>query len=93
MTQEVFTNGTRINLYRDVHHVSLGSGPHRHSKDWLLVDIDPAVDPDIIADIWMTAFHDGSLTTVYMSHILEHFTQKDAKFLLQTIYHWIEPGG
>jgi SAM-dependent methyltransferase len=66
--------------------VNLGSGPHdalsvpEYFKDWrhLRVDVDPSVEPDILADLTdLTAIPDGYADAVWASHCIEHLYQHE----------------
>lgn len=82
----------------------VGSGVHTPEKlhehfrtpDWqeVRLDINPAVNPDIVASITeMTAVEDNSFEAVYSSHNLEHLHPHEAPLALKEFYRVLRPQG
>jgi SAM-dependent methyltransferase len=71
--------------------VNVGCGPRnggklpRYFKDWreLRVDVDPAVQPDIVADLTdLSAIADGSADAVWAAHCVEHLYEYQVRTAL-----------
>ncbi len=71
-----------------------GKEPH---SDWKILDIEPRPEVDFIGDAAdLGQFADGSVETIYASHILEHFHYSLNNELLITLAEWyrvLQPGG
>ncbi|NYS60338.1 methyltransferase domain-containing protein [Halomonas salicampi] len=83
-------------------NVGCGSaGPERlpecfQQDDWqqIRLDINPAVKPDIIADLTdLSAVQTGSIDAVYSSHNIEHLYLHETTVALQEMHRVIRPGG
>lgn len=83
-------------------NVGCGSaGPERlpecfQQEDWqqIRLDINPAVQPDIIADLTdLSAVQTGSVDAVYSSHNIEHLYLHETTVALQEMHRVIRPGG
>lgn len=83
-------------------NVGCGSaGPERlpecfQQDDWqqIRLDINPAVQPDIIADLTdLSAVQTGSVDAVYSSHNIEHLYLHETTVALQEMHRVIRPGG
>ena len=61
--------------------------------DELRMDIDPAVDPDLVGDITDIDLPDGSVDGVYASHVLEHVEQWNVHQALCEVLRVLRPGG
>ena len=59
----------------------LGSGIKR-LKGFLNVDLDPNVNPDIIADLRNLPFDDSSVDEIYACAVIEHFGRHEQKSAL-----------
>jgi SAM-dependent methyltransferase len=61
----------------------------------LLLDIDPAVNPDVLCDAReMTSKLDGNqFDVVYCSHNLEHYYEHDVNKVLTSFWHVLKNGG
>ncbi|KAG7381191.1 hypothetical protein PHYPSEUDO_006316 [Phytophthora pseudosyringae] len=77
--------------------IRLHIGGHVHSPDWWIVD---ANDGDIVDFVMyisnLYAFPDGSVDTIYSSHVLEHCTHGFGHELERTLSEWhrvLRPGG
>jgi SAM-dependent methyltransferase len=58
------------------------------------LDIDPAVEPDIVASITdMTAIPDAAVDVVWSSHNLEHLYPHDIAQALRECFRVLQPGG
>ncbi len=67
-----------------------------HSPEWreLRLDINPAVEPDIVCSvIAMNPVPDGSIDAVWCSHNLEHLYRHDVPVALSEFYRVLRPGG
>jgi ubiquinone/menaquinone biosynthesis C-methylase UbiE len=82
----------------------VGCGPHNPAKlhalfqgdGWreLRLDIDPSVQPDIVASITaMTPVESGAVDGVYSSHNLEHLFAHEVPTALAEFYRVLKPGG
>ncbi|PSB20360.1 methyltransferase domain-containing protein [Phormidesmis priestleyi ULC007] len=71
-----------------------GKEPH---SDWKILDIEPRPEVDFIGDAAdLSQFADGSIDTIYASHILEHFHYSLNNELITTLAEWyrvLQPGG
>ena len=71
-----------------------GKEPH---SDWKILDIEPRPEVDFIGNAAdLSQFADGSIDTIYASHILEHFHYSLNNELLTTLAEWyrvLQPGG
>ncbi len=61
----------------------------------LLLDIDPAVNPDVLCDArQMTSKLEGNqFDVVYCSHNLEHYYEHDVNKVLMSFWHVLKDGG
>jgi SAM-dependent methyltransferase len=82
--------------------VNLGCGPEgvgripAYFSSWKLlrVDIEPAVGPDIIADITdLSAIADGAANAIWTAHCLEHLFTHQVPQALSEIFRVLAPGG
>ena len=71
-----------------------GKEPH---SDWKILDIEPRPEVDFIGNAAdLSQFADGSVETIYASHILEHFHYSLNNELLTTLTEWyrvLQPSG
>lgn len=83
-------------------HVGCGTAPaHRmpdvfKGSDWTEVrlDIDPGVNPDIVADVAdMNVVRSGTVDAVWSSHNLEHLETHAVPAALQEMRRVLKPGG
>lgn len=75
-------------------HVGCGGGPlpPQLVGDETRLDIDPAVQPDIVAS--MTDMGDiGTYDLIFCSHTLEHLHPRDVGIALREFLRVLEPGG
>ena len=82
-----------LKLEADAHQLKLhlGCGPV-HLDDFINIDIAPA--PLAMNVLWGLPFDDGTVATVYLSHLLEHlFYPTDVMALFAEIYRVLAPGG
>ena len=79
----------------------LGSGKRR-ILGWINVDIDPANEPDVVADCFTGAtslrydcdwMHSESADVVYACHVLEHVGRHQYKKALEFWHDLLKPGG
>lgn len=75
--------------------LSLGSGPYRLGPDWTHIDKDPSVGPDLCLKIGeeQLAYEPGSISEIYCSHLLEHYSTERAGELLVLWVKWLKRGG
>ena len=72
-------------------NLELGSGP-KSKSGWLTVDT--CKGADVFWDLRLRLpFPDFTFTTVYCSHVLEHFSYTDLRKLLSEINRVLKPGG
>ncbi|MBF0125160.1 MAG: methyltransferase domain-containing protein [Magnetococcales bacterium] len=67
-----------------------------HYADWqhILLDIDPAGNPDVICDARELLSLPGSeYDSIYCSHNLEHYYQHDVEKVLKGFMHLLKPSG
>ena len=87
-------------MNRIVLHVGCGTDPTVHEifqgPEWrqLRLDIDPAVNPDIVSSITdMSQVASGSVDAVWSCHNLEHLFAHEVSLALKAFYRVIKPGG
>lgn len=65
--------------------LNIGRGG-KASGNWLNVDIDPALEPDVVDDVRVMAkFKNRSIDEIFASHLLEHIDEKD---VIPTLKLW-----
>jgi SAM-dependent methyltransferase len=82
-------------------YANLGCGPRGRRKpaifaDWreLRVDVEPAVEPDIVADITdLSLIPSNAVDGVWCSHCIEHLYQHEASTALREILRILVPDG
>ena len=57
------------------------------------MDVDPAVDPDVVADMQSLPFDAGSFDAVWSSHNLEHLYAHEVPVALAEFLRVLKPGG
>lgn len=71
----------------------LGCG-HKKRKDWVNIDIDDKVKPDIVADASdLNMFEDEAVDEIESCHLLEHLTYPGAAKALKEWYRVLRRGG
>ncbi|MEO8548336.1 MAG: methyltransferase domain-containing protein [Kofleriaceae bacterium] len=66
-------------------------GGAQHLDGWVSVDLPPA---ELALDVrWGLPFEAASVQRCYMSHVLEHLPQLDARALLREVLRVLAPGG
>jgi glycogen(starch) synthase len=77
--------------------IKLHLGGQEPRSDWKILDIEPRPEVDFTGDAAnLSQFDDGSVETIYASHILEHFHYLLNNELLTTLTEWyrvLQPGG
>lgn len=80
--------------------LNVGGGPSRQLpalyNGWsqVLLDIDPAVKPDVCCDAkLLRTLKPGQYDAVYCSHNLEHFYRHEVPVVLDGMRHVLKPGG
>jgi predicted SAM-dependent methyltransferase len=72
--------------------IELGAGAVKGQNGWLTLDLSDVCD--IYWDLSQPLpFPDGSVSRLYSSHVLEHFSYKDLVRLLSDCYRVLKPGG
>jgi SAM-dependent methyltransferase len=68
--------------------------PEYAGFEHVLLDIDPAVEPDVVCDAReLTALEAGQFDAVYCSHNLEHYYRHDVPRVLAGFLHVLKDGG
>lgn len=63
-------------------------------EGYLGVDLDPSVNPDIVADVSnLEAIDSGSVSEIYASNVLEHFSHQKTLSVLKEWSRVLVPGG
>jgi SAM-dependent methyltransferase len=57
------------------------------------LDIDPGVEPDVVAPLTALPVADGAMQAVYSSHNVEHLHPDDVHIALSEFYRVLAPGG
>lgn len=72
--------------------INCGSGRTNFGPEWIHVD---AVNYNHIQDndVFLHRWPENSVDLIYSSHMLEYFSVRDAKFLLQCWYGALKPNG
>jgi predicted SAM-dependent methyltransferase len=84
----IYTKSNDIGL-----KVHLGAGPV-NIQGWINVDARPYDHTHIVAkDFELAEFSDGSVSEIYMCHVLEHFSFVEAEALLRKIKRKLCVGG
>jgi 2-polyprenyl-3-methyl-5-hydroxy-6-metoxy-1,4-benzoquinol methylase len=74
--------------------LDVGSRRGRHSVDFpnnVTIDIDPASDPDVVADAHHLPFPDASFEVVICREVLEHVLEPQV--VMKELYRVLVPGG
>ena len=76
-----------------VYDIGGGAQPQERArfKKYVLVDVNAAYKPDVVADIQTLPFADGSLEAVYCAEVLEHV--KDPRKAASELKRVLKPGG
>lgn len=72
--------------------INLGCGPKSLGPEWVGVDADGSVLPDILCDIMAYEPH-RPVDAVAAIHVLEHLKLHDVITLCSNVRKWLEPGG
>jgi len=73
-------------------NVEIGSGARRGEKGWLTVDM--SLESDFYWDLRRgLPFPENSVSTLYSSHVLEHFSHREILRLLADCFRVLKPGG
>jgi ubiquinone/menaquinone biosynthesis C-methylase UbiE len=68
--------------------------PQYADFEHLLLDIDPAGQPDVLCDAReLSSLEHNQFDMIYCSHNLEHYYKHDAKRVLQGFWDVLKPGG
>ncbi len=72
--------------------VEIGSGPRKGKDGWTTVDM--SLQSDLYWDLRRKLpFPSNSISTIYSSHVLEHFQYRDLTRLLSDCYRVLKQGG
>jgi len=96
--QEKLNSGKKVVLHVGCGDKEVGSGLHEHFKndEWeeIRLDIDPKVEPDIVASILdMSNIGDNLFDAVWSSHNIEHVFPHEAPKALSEFYRVLKIGG
>lgn len=72
-------------------NLNVGSGSSK-IPDYLTIDLRKEYHPDFCEDIRTIEFEPGSVDNIYCSHILEHFTLREAIDLVNKFHTWQKVG-
>lgn len=72
--------------------LNLGCGPF-HPKGWVNVDVEPGMNPDVVASVLALPFEDDSASHVYLGHVLEHLPFEKVPDVLDETARVLRPGG
>jgi len=61
--------------------LDIGGGARRN--EWVVIDLDRSLRPDVVADAQFLPFQDTVADELWASHILEHFRQESSIVILQ----------
>jgi len=70
----------------------IGSGGHR-AKGFINIDADAAIDCDLIGGSQRMKFADGTIDTIYTSHLFEHIPRAHTSSVLREWNRVLSPGG
>jgi len=70
----------------------LGCGP-RHIPGFVHIDVQPAPHVDIVGPIEKLPMDDNSVSLIYASHVLEHFSRNEYESTLHEWFRVLEPDG
>lgn len=73
--------------------INLGCGQFKLRPDWVNVDADPRVEPDVTMTVPPLHFADGEAEEIYCGHLLEHLRPEQGAALLAECYRVLQPGG
>lgn len=73
--------------------LTVGSGRYRILGDFVHVDIDPSVNPDLVADARALPYEDASVDEIFAGHVLEHFDWDEGQQALAEWKRVLRPGG
>lgn len=72
--------------------VEIGSGPKKGSNGWITLDLNPKAD--ILWDLSNgLPFNNNSVSFIYSSHVMEHFSYKELHKLIEECYRILRPNG
>lgn len=60
-------------------------------KDFVNIDFDPSVNPDLVADATKLPYEDETVDEIYAGHLLEHFALNE--YVLKEWYRVLKTGG
>jgi ubiquinone/menaquinone biosynthesis C-methylase UbiE len=72
--------------------LNLGCGLH-HPEGFINIDINPKVNPDIIADVSKLSYEDNTVDKILASHIIEHFFVWKIPEILKEWYRVLKVSG
>jgi predicted SAM-dependent methyltransferase len=74
--------------------MNLHIGGLQRKDGWKILNAQPGPDVDYVGDIRnLGEFADGSIDTIYASHVLEHVSQGDIAKVVKGIHRALKPGG
>ncbi len=79
-------------LNRKEIYVEIGSGSKKGTNNWITIDLANGADIQMnLLQKW--PFPDNTITKIYSSHFLEHFSIKDIKFILSECHRVLKEDG
>lgn len=74
--------------------MKLHIGSKVRSEGWKTLDIDPGPEVDYVGDCRsLPQFSDGSIETIYASHVLKHVPYRQTMFVLKEWFRVLKPRG
>jgi len=74
--------------------MNLHIGGKERKDGWKILNVQPGPNVDYVGDFRdLSQFGDGSVETVYASHVLEHVAQTEVVPVLRGIHRALQPGG
>ncbi|MCA9335376.1 hypothetical protein KC967_00545 [Candidatus Saccharibacteria bacterium] len=91
-SEKIETKIINKDRYKEITRVNLGSGSFI-IPEYINVDHREIDGVDVIADIGQLPYEPISLTEIYSSHVVEHFTERKLRELLKYWYGLLKPKG
>lgn len=73
--------------------INLGCNKWKLPSPWINIDICPAVNPDMVANVLSLPFEDCSVGEIYLGHTVEHLTLKEFELGMVEWKRVLVPGG
>lgn len=72
--------------------LNIGCGPF-HPAGWLNIDVEPGMEPDVVASVLDIPYAGNTVTHVYLGHVLEHLPFSLVPTALEEVRRVLIPGG